>query len=157
MSRRGAAGAIASLTLACVFGVTMMLSLITGAGVYQRVQDRVDHSAADRIGLTYITARIHSADTAGAVEAGTFGSGDAIFVTEDMGGVPYETILYVYDGWLREMLCEKGWEPGPEAGQAITEAGGLVVEETRPGLFHLEYQDSFGQLQTADVYLRSEG
>ena len=38
--RSGAAGTIAALTLTCVFGATMLLSLATGAGVYRNVSTR---------------------------------------------------------------------------------------------------------------------
>ena len=63
MSRRQTgAGTIAALALTCVFGATLLLSLAAGAGVYRRVADRVEQSAGDRVGLTYITAKIHSYD-----------------------------------------------------------------------------------------------
>ena len=66
MSRRQTgAGTIAALALTCVFGATLLLSLAAGAGVYRRVADRVERSAGDRVGLTYITAKIHSYDEAG--------------------------------------------------------------------------------------------
>ena len=59
MSRRQTgAGTIAALALTCVFGATLLLSLAAGAGVYRRVADRVERSAGDRVGLTYITAKI---------------------------------------------------------------------------------------------------
>ena len=111
MSRRQTgAGTIAALALTCVFGATLLLSLAAGAGVYRRVADRVERSAGDRVGLTYITAKIHSYDEAGTAFAGQFGGQDAVYLLQEVDGLTYETILYVYDGWLMELLCERGWE-----------------------------------------------
>ena len=64
MRRSSGAGTMAALMLTCVFGATLLLSLATGASVYRRVADRVEQSAAQRLGLTYITAKIHSYDEA---------------------------------------------------------------------------------------------
>ena len=122
MKRSTGAGTIAALTLACVFGVTMLLSLATGAGVYQRVADRVERSARQRVGLAYITAKVHAYDRTGGVRAGRFGEVDAVFLTEELEGVAYETALYVHEGWMKEAMYEQGWTMSPEDGTAITEA-----------------------------------
>lgn len=158
MSRRQTgAGTIAALALTCVFGATLLLSLAAGAGVYRRVADRVERSAGDRVGLTYITAKIHSYDEAGTAFAGQFGGQDAVYLLQEVDGLTYEAILYVYDGWLMELLCERGWELEPQNGQTITQARSLTVEEPEPGLLHLCYTGADGGLSTADVYLRSGG
>lgn len=150
-------GAVASMALSCVFGTVLLLSMASGAGVYRRVEERMERSAEERIGLTYITAKFHASDEVGGIRAGTFGGGDAMFLPEDIDGIPYETILYVYDGALRELFCEQGWEPGPEAGQAVAEAQELRVAETAPGFFRLQYTSGDGHVFTADVWMRSGG
>lgn len=156
MRRQTGAGVIASLILTCVFGATLLLSLIAGAGVYRRVAERTEQGANTRVGLTYLTAKIHGYDSADTVYAGTFGGSDAVYLLQDVDGHTYETILYVYDGQLREMLCEQGWEPEPEGGEAITEARSLTVEEPTDGLLRLTFTDGNGAAQMADVFLRSK-
>ena len=155
MRRQTGAGAIASLILTCVFGATLLLSLIAGAGVYRRVADRTEAGANTRVGLTYLTAKIHGYDSADAVYAGTFGGADAVYLLQDMDGLTYETILYVYDGQLRELLCEQGWEMEPEDGETITEARSLTVEEPADGLLRLTFTDGGGTTQQADIFVRS--
>ena len=54
MRRQSGAGALAALMLTCVFGVTLLLSLAAGAGVYRRVADRTEQNAQDRVSLSYI-------------------------------------------------------------------------------------------------------
>ena len=156
MRGRSSAGAVAVLIAACIFGAAMLVSLVTGAGVYRQVQERTEAAAAERLGLTYITAKIHSHDAEDSVRAGTFGGEDAVYLLEPLDGLTYETILYVYNGWLMELFCEEGWELKPEAGQQITEAQSLTVSE-QDGLLRLSYVDGNGQSGTADVFLRSAG
>ncbi len=153
--RRSEAGVIAMIIFACVFGATMLLSLTSGAEIYRRVGDRVTTASEVRISLSYIVGKIHSHDAAGTVRAGSFGGQDAIFLSQTVDGVAYETILYVYDGKLMELLCEQGWDLEPEDGQVITEGRALTVEEPSPGLLRLCYTDASGATQAADVYLRS--
>ena len=157
MRRQSSAGTLAALMLTCVFGATLLLSLAAGAGVYRRVEERVDESSRSRVSLSYITAKIHACDQAGMVEAGSFGEGGAVFLYEEIEGFVYETILYVYDGSLMEMLCEKGWEMSPEFGEAVSPARALSVTQPREGLLRLSLTETDGQVRSADVYVRSVG
>ena len=157
MRRQSSAGTLASLMLTCVFGATLLLSLAAGAGVYRRVEDRVEESSRTRVSLSYMAARIHACDRAGMVETGSFGEGGAVFLYEEIDGTVYETVLYVYGGELMEMLCEKGGEMPPEFGEAVCPARALRVTEPREGLLRLTLTEPDGQERCADVHIRSEG
>ena len=157
MRRMGGAGAVAATVLTCVFATALLLAMTAGASVYRHVGARIESASGERVGLTYITAKIHAADERDGVEAGTFGGADALRLLQDLDGASYETILYVYEGALRELFCERESEPGPEAGQAIADALALRVREEPPGLLRLEYVGADGRVSTADVYLRSVG
>ena len=157
MRRQSGAGAMAALTLTMVFGAALLTSLAAGAVVYRRVADRVERSAGERVGLAYLTAKLHSGDEAGMARAGKLEGLDAVYLLQEVDGLTYETILYVHDGWLKELFCEEGWELGPESGQAITQARALEVSQPEPGLLRLAYTGADGLERTADVYLRSGG
>lgn len=157
MVRQSSAGTLAALTLTCVFGATMLLSLVTGAGVYRRVENRVEQSAQSRVGMSYLIAKLHAYDEAGRVETGSFGDGGAVFLYEELDGGLYETILYVHDGRLMEMLCEKDGELPPEFGETVSYARSLTATELRDGLLRLTLTGPDGRPQTADIYLRSVG
>ena len=157
MRKQNSAGTLAALMLACVFGATLLLSLVTGAGIYRRVQRRVEESAQERISLSYITAKIHACDQAGMVGTGIFGEGGAVFLYEEIEGSVYETILYVYDGNLREMLCERGRELPPEFGETVAPALALRVAEPRENLLRLTLTQPNGTERSADVCVRSVG
>ena len=157
MRRQSSAGTLASLMLTCVFGATLLLSLAAGAGVYRRVEGRVEESAQARVSLSYITARLHAYDQTGMVETGSFGDGGAVFLYEEIEGYVYETILYVYGGNLMEMLCEKGNEMPPEFGETVSPARDLTVMELKEGLLWLSLTEADGQKRSAGVYIRSMG
>ncbi len=156
MRRHTGTGTIASLLLACVFAVTMLMSMVTGAGVYRRVVEQAERGNERRLGLTYITAKILASDEAGRVECGTFGGSGAVYLYEDLDGLTYETILYVHDGWLMELFCEKDWELEPGDGEQIAPAQGL--EAAREGnLLRLGCTGEAGQYSSVLVALRSAG
>lgn len=157
MRRQGGAGTIAALLLCCVFGVAALLSLTAGAGIYRQVAQRTEDAGERRVGLTYLAAKVRGFDEAGKVLAGAFGDGDAVYLLQDIDGLTYETILYVHDGWLKELLCERGWELEPEDGQAITQARGLEAALTEEGLLRLAYTGGDGRTETAVLYVRSGG
>lgn len=148
---------MAALLLCCVFGVAALLSLTAGAGIYRQVAQRTEDAGERRVGLTYLSAKVRSFDEAGKVLTGTFGGGDALYLLQDIDGLTYETILYVHDGWLKELLCERGWELEPEDGQAITQARGLEAALTEEGLLRLAYTGGDGRTETAVLYVRSGG
>ena len=147
---------IAALLLTCVFGVTLLMVLSTGAAVYRGVQSRVEESGNRRVGLTYITAKIHGGDRKNGVSSASFEGVDAVRLTEEIDGISYETWLYVYDGWLRELFCEPDSGLLPEDGETITEAEALTVRE-EGGLLTLTYVDGAGTEETARVWVRSGG
>ena len=157
MRKQSSAGTMASLMLTCVFGVTLLLSLVTGAEVYRRVEERGDESSRTRVSLSYITAKIHGYDQVGMLEVGDFGESGAIFLYEEIDGFVYETILYVYNGNLMEMLCEKGWEMSPEFGEPVSPALALTVTQPREGLLRLSLTETDEQVRSADIYVRSVG
>ena len=117
MKRSSGAGTMAALMLTCVFGATLLLSLATGASVYRRVADRVEQSAAQRLGLTYITAKIHSYDESGKAVPAVYvdpsaQEADAVVLYQDIEGVSYWTILRRAGPWGRRWACPS-WRPSP--------------------------------------------
>lgn len=157
MDRQSSAGTLAALMLTCVFGATMLMSLVTGAGVYRRVESRVEQNAQSRVSLNYVIARIHAYDGAGMVKTGSFGDGGAVYLYEEAEGIRRETILYVRGGRLMEMFCEDGAELAPEFGEPVSAALDLAVARPKDGLLRLTLTGPDGRPQTADIYVRSVG
>ena len=157
MTRQSSAGTLAALMLTCVFGATMLLSLVTGAGVYRRVENRVEQNAQSRVGLNYVIAKVHAYDEVGMIKTGSFGDSGAVFLYEEMEGKLYQTILYVRDGELMEMFCDETGKLAPEFGEPICAARDLTAAELRDGLLRLTLTGTDGTAKSADIYVRSVG
>ena len=56
--------------------------------------------------MQYLTTKVRQSDCAGAVSE-TDGS-STLVLTEKIDGITYETRIYCYDGYLRELFCAKG-------------------------------------------------
>ena len=46
----------------------------------------------------------------------------------------YQTMIYLYDGWVREIFCEVGYSFDPEFGQAILKGSKLQFTALQDGL-----------------------
>ena len=75
-----------ALLLFGVFAVCLLIVLLTGADSYQRLTRRDRASDNRRVCVQYLTTRVRQADAAGGVSAGEFGGGDALLLTQDIGG-----------------------------------------------------------------------
>lgn len=118
---------LAALLMFAVFAVCVLFVLLTGAQVYQRLTQREQVSFEKRTAVQYITTRLRQGDIAGAVAVERFGQGDALVLTEEVGGTVYETRIYCWDGWLRELYAEAGAGLEPEDGERILEAEGFYA------------------------------
>lgn len=154
---RGAVAVPMTLFAVMVAVVALPVSLLTGAGVYRRVESRVEENAQARVSLNYLVTKIHAYDQAGMVKTGSFGDGEAVFLYEEMDGALYKTVLYIYDEELMEMFCLAEAEPAPEFGEGISPALDLSVSQPGKGLLRLSLTGPNGQAQSADIYVRSEG
>lgn len=154
--KRSGSGMIAALILACLFATTMLLTLVMGARVYRSVQQRVEDSAAQRVGLSYITAKIHANDHANGVSVQPFGGVDAVVLGQEYDGESYVTALYVYDGQLMELFCSNLEDFSPAEGTPIIDAQQMTAQAADGGL-ELWYTDASGRTQNAYINLRSEG
>ena len=134
-----------TLLLFSVFAASILSVLLTGAGVYSRLTLR-DQSAYDRrTCVQYLAAKTRQAGSADQVSVGSFGSGDALLLREEIDGQPYLTRIYCHDGWLRELFAAEEDPFAPEDGEKILPALGLELRDEGE-LLRLELTDSDGQV-----------
>ena len=86
-----------------------------------------------RTSLGYVLNQLRRGDALGVLSVGSFGEGDALFLQEG----DYQTTLYLYDGYLRELYAtpEDGLSPEdglpilPLSSFSLTPAQGVLVVE----------------------------
>jgi len=147
-------GGLLTLLLLGVFALCVLAVLLTGGDAYRRLTER-DRAAWDRrTAAQYLTTRVRQSDRLGAVTVESFGGADALVLTEEIDGEPYETRIYCSDGWLRELFAAAGSEFLPEDGEPVLPAEGLILSaEGRALVAELTGPD--GAVQRLTLCLRS--
>ena len=122
-------GGLSVLLLFSLFAVCVLFVLLFGADAYRRITER-DQAAYDRRTCAqYLAAKVRQAEGGGAVCL-TFSrqAGDALVLTEHIGGEDYVTWVYCYDGWLRELFSAAGEAFSPDAGEKLLPSRGMSLK-----------------------------
>lgn len=122
------------LLLFGVFAVSVLSVLLSGAGVYRRLTERDDLSYDRRTAVQYVATRVRQADRQGAVSVRTFEGCPALILSEEIEGEVYETRIYHYDGYIRELFVSADGAFLPEDGEKVLPAGSFLVYWEEPGL-----------------------
>lgn len=156
-SSRDSSAFIMVLALFCVFAASVLLTLLLGTRAYSAVSSASDRSFDRRTALSYVAEKLRHADEAGVVSLGEFGGSPALLLSEEYDGVEYETRIYIYEGTLRELFCEKGLDLEPEAGNEIISGSALSLDIRAGGLLEICFTDSQGRSERIFTALRSGG
>ncbi|MDR2530960.1 MAG: DUF4860 domain-containing protein [Oscillospiraceae bacterium] len=106
------------------FALSMLMTLLIGAGVYQRIRNVGDDRR--EICIRYITTKVRGYDNSThPIEVGRIDGNSALLFTETFSGVDYVSAIYYYDGYVRELFAESGNTFGAADGEKIVEASGL--------------------------------
>ena len=148
------ADSLLALLLFGVFAVCILAVLLTGADAYRRLSQRDRESYDSRTAVQYLSTRVRQADRLGGVEAGSFEGCPALILPEEIDGVRYETRVYCYDGYLRELFAAADGGFLPSDGEKVLPAEALRVSAGEAALY-LELCTADGQWQELTLYLRS--
>lgn len=143
-----------TLVLFCVFAASVMMALLSGAGVYKGVAETMAQSYEERTCLQYISAKIRHYNGDGGVFLGTFGENEALVLSEDIDGDLYNTYIYYYEGKVKELFADAELEFYPEDGFDIIEAQGISFEQTASNLIRIECTGASGNSAELLVNLR---
>ena len=148
------ADAVLVLVLFGVFAVCILAVLLTSADAYRRLAERDEQSYDYRVATQYLATRVRQGDEAGRVFVETFDGADALVLQEEIDGEVYETRVYCYEGYLRELFASEGELFSAVDGEKIlqAEAMTLMLEDQ---VITAEITDPEGRVQTMTLYLRS--
>ena len=149
-------GSLAALLLFAVFAACVLVVLLTGAGTYRRLTER-DLAAFDsRTAARYVTTRVRQTDRAEGLSLRKIDRLDALVLTEEIDGEPYETWIYCYDGQLRELFVRGGTPVQPESGGTILAMDSLTAgwDDACQGRLLVEIETENGREELV-LFLRS--
>ena len=118
----------AVFALCGLFAVLAVGLAVLSGGVYQAAARESDENYTRRTALSYLVNQVRRADAVGGVAVGRFGGSDALVLTEEVEGTEYVTLLYCYEGQLRELYAEADSGLGPGDGLPVLELDGLELE-----------------------------
>jgi hypothetical protein len=145
-----------SLTLFCAFAASMLFVLLSGAKIYQGVDNRMEENYEERTCLGYIASKLRHFDAEGAVSLTEFGDSEALLLTQTIDGTEYGTVLYTFQGMVMELFTELPLEFGPEAGSPVLPAESLRFTWASDRLLRVECVGSGGSAAVS-VALRAAG
>ena len=111
---RGLRTALTAALCALFFVLAMGVTLL-GSGVYRDTVAASEENDVRRTALSYLVNQVRRAQR---VEVGSFESVPALDLA-DQDAPDYHTVLYVYEGQLRELYAEKG--------SGLTAADGIPI------------------------------
>ena len=146
-------GLLAVLLLA-VFAACLVLVLLTGAQVYQRLSQRDDAAYTWRTAGQYVSAKVRQEDRIDAVSVEEFGGQAALVLQENIDGEVYFTRIYCCDGYLRELFSPSDVELAAEDGEKILpmHAFSATLDED---MLTFVLEDEAGRKQTVLLTLHS--
>ena len=141
-----------------LFIASVLLALLLGARVYGNIEEAASTRYNERVCLSYLVTKIHAGDRGGdGIRVGEFGGVPALYIDEALTDGSYETVVYAYDGWIRELLREKGLVLPPGAGVPLLEVESLSFHFERANLLSIAYVGKDGGSRVAFAHLRSFG
>lgn len=141
------------LLLFCVFALAVLMTLLSGAGAYQSLNENMEQQYTERTGLAYLEAKLRHYDENGAVQLESFADTTALALYEQVDGTQYKTLIYHHDGYIRELFFEDGLQFHPEDGQCVLEAQQITFQWKRQNLLQVACVAADGSAAELLVYL----
>lgn len=114
--------------LCAIFFFLCMGLTLAGSSVYTNTASASDKNYSQRTALSYLVNQIHRGDRSESISVISFDGYDAICMKEDLDDYEFVTLLYCYDGQLRELFMEAGTGLGPADGTPILPLANLSIQ-----------------------------
>ncbi|MCL2717737.1 MAG: DUF4860 domain-containing protein [Lachnospiraceae bacterium] len=118
-----------------IFSVLIVLSL-SGTG-YKNIINLTQKKADEQIALSFIWTKVKNGDEINKVYLTDFHDFPALCIESEFDGITFFTMIYHYDGWIREMFFEKGYPLSLGDGFPIMKAETYRLEQLEQGLLRI--------------------
>ena len=141
-----------------IFAILVGTVLLLGVNNYKSLIKRNKEAYNERIAIDYIAEKVRHNDTLGGVSVSDFfvkkDGISTLHLYQEMEGDRYETRVYYYKGYIRELFTLEGIEVQPEDGNPIMKAKDLSFSFKNQQLTIVSIDDDGVQSSLA-LYLRS--
>lgn len=112
-----------ALTVFAVFGLCLLLVLLTGGRIYRDLVASGGARYEARTAAMYLTTRVRQAQQ---ISVANFDGCQALVLTEEIDGQRYQTRIYCHDGTIRELFSVENAALSAEDGEPVLAADSLV-------------------------------
>lgn len=123
------------IVLFCVFALSALMLVMIGSNVYKKTVSSMDQNYNTRTSFAYITEKIRQSDSKGAVSIGSFDGADTLILTTASNNTVYNTYIYMYDGYLKELFAKSDATISLESGQNILPISHFTLNEINAHLY----------------------
>lgn len=151
--RRGALSGVVILVPLMIFALLAMLLITMGISVYSGVINGSEENYSRRTAVSYISNRVRRADRAGSVTLGEYGGSDALLIGNEYNDTAYVTIIYYYNGYIRELFCKADAEIDVNGGASLMPAKEFSIS-TGDGFVTITVMDEYGSVNSCVIALK---
>ena len=116
------------LLLTGLFVLLSVGTMVLGISIYNHTNQVSINNYEKRTALSFIANQVRMNDVINCISVKPFHDVNALVLSQDIDGTAYQTLLYCYDGQLREIFTEEGILHQPEAGNIIMPLKSLYIE-----------------------------
>ena len=144
---------IFSILLLGIFALTAVFVAVMGVRVYTNSANKLQENFDTRTSLVYLSEKIRT--NPGGFSVSEVEGRDALVLREEIGGVGYESWIFVKDGRLCELMVVQGAKVLPATAQQIMDLKSLNAE-LKDGGVEISVETVAGNQSTTFVYGRAE-
>ncbi|MDR2486919.1 MAG: DUF4860 domain-containing protein [Clostridiales Family XIII bacterium] len=126
--RKHAVNLMFTITLLGVFALSAIFVATMGARIYANSAEHMQANFDTRTSLVYIAEKIRQSAPPG-YAIGSVDGQDALILREEVGEDTYETLIFVRDGKLRELVTAADADTSGMEGEAIMDLRELHLSE----------------------------
>ena len=142
-----------SVALLCVFLITGVLVIMTGADVYQKTVRSSDLNYNMQTSLSYIVEKIRQGDENGGITLGETEDGvPALLISSRHQDADYTTYIYACGGEIRELFVRQDAAADSADGTPLLETGSLTFEELDNRLLRITVADTEGGVSSVLIH-----
>ena len=125
------------LIIFCIFAVSVLMVLMLGASIYQNMTEISREQQDERTVLSYIRTKLRSNDDNGRIFVSEWNGINALIYEEELSGRLFNTVIYHYDGYVRELFSDPDLGLGPQDGTMIMPLDSISFEQADTGLIRV--------------------
>ncbi|MCR4787965.1 MAG: DUF4860 domain-containing protein [Lachnospiraceae bacterium] len=145
------------ISLFALFVLSAVFLISIGAGIYSKTMSNMNANFDSRTAVAYINEKVHQSDVEGNVCIGDFDGCESIIITTFVNDLEYNTYIYEFDGYIRELTVRKDIALSPAAGSKILDVRNFNLTAVSDSLLKCDIDIDGQEIYSFYVAIRAGG